>query len=126
MDKQTYTENYKSIENILLNLYIKGCIESNSEIMKPAFSEKATMYSIDENGNISGGLVSETLFPGIDSFSQSVNPRAVVSYINIIGTAASARVDADNIGGHGFTDYFNLLKINGEWKIISKVFQGHY
>jgi hypothetical protein len=36
-----------------------------------------------------------------------------------------ARVELDNWTGHKFTDMFTLLKTDGQWKIISKVFYLH-
>lgn len=127
MTKPTFTADYKAIEHVLLNEYSEGGKQAKSEIMRPAFHELATMYNADENGNLAGGLVTETLFPTIDNhFKPSENPTVAIAYIDISGTAASARVDTDNLSGYGFTDYFNLLKINGKWTIVSKIFHGHY
>ena len=44
---------------------------------------------------------------------------------DVVGTAASVRLDTDNWTGHRFTDFFNLVKIDGQWKILSKVFYLH-
>lgn len=127
MTKPTYTADYKAIEHILLNEYSEGGKQAKSEIMKPAFHDVATMYSVNENGELQGGAVAESLFPGIDEhFTPSENPIVAIAYIDISGTAASARVDTDNLSGYGFTDYFNLLKVNGKWIIVSKIFHGHY
>ncbi|MNV96708.1 putative lumazine-binding protein [compost metagenome] len=45
--------------------------------------------------------------------------------IDIVGTAASARVDTDNVSGFCFTDFFNLLKVEGKWTIVSKIYHTH-
>ena len=127
MTKPTYTQDYKAIEHLLLNQYSEGGKQAKSDIMKPAFNEVATMYSIAENGDLTGGSVNDTLFPTIDNhFKPSNNPTVAIAYIDIVGTAASARVDTDELSGYGFTDYFNLLKINGKWQIVSKIFHAHY
>ncbi|TCT16487.1 putative lumazine-binding protein [Bibersteinia trehalosi] len=127
MTKTTYTQDYKAIEDLLLNQYSEGGKQANSEIMKPAFDAVATMYSVDEKGTLAGGAVTDTLFPTIDDhFKPSENPVVAIAYIDITGTAASARVDTDNLSGYGFTDYFNLLKVNGKWTIVSKIFHTHY
>lgn len=125
--KPTFTAEYKAIENLLLNQYSEGGKQAKSEIMKPAFHDVATMFSVSENGNLTGGAVGKTLFPTIDNhFKPSDNPVVAIAYIDIVGTAASARVDTDNLSGYGFTDYFNLLKVNGTWTIVSKIFHAHY
>ncbi|EJM69986.1 hypothetical protein PMI29_01691, partial [Pseudomonas sp. GM49] len=45
--------------------------------------------------------------------------------IDIVGTTASARVDTDNLSGFRFTDFFHLLKVEGEWTIVSKIYYSH-
>lgn len=49
--------------------------------------------------------------PGMDS-----------AYPNYVATA---RLETDNWTGRKFTDMFTLLKTDGEWKIVSKVFYLH-
>jgi hypothetical protein len=34
-------------------------------------------------------------------------------------------VELDNWAGHRFTDVLSLLKVDGEWKIVCKVFHLH-
>ena len=46
--------------------------------------------------------------------------RAIES-VDVAGTAASARIVLDYPTVR-FVDYMTLLKIDGEWKIVSKVF----
>jgi hypothetical protein len=45
--------------------------------------------------------------------------------IDIVGTVASVRLESDNWTGHRFTDFFNLLKLDGQWKVMNKVFHLH-
>ena len=45
--------------------------------------------------------------------------------IDVVGTCASVRLDMDNWTGHRFTDFFNLVKFDGQWKVVSKVFHLH-
>jgi len=35
------------------------------------------------------------------------------------------RVELDNWTGHRFTDFFTLVKIDGQWRIMSKMFYLH-
>ncbi|MBV9518326.1 MAG: nuclear transport factor 2 family protein [Hyphomicrobiales bacterium] len=41
------------------------------------------------------------------------------------GTAAMARLEAENWRGTRYTDFFVLVETGGEWKIASKVFFAH-
>ena len=43
----------------------------------------------------------------------------------VVGTIAAVRVESDNWTGHRFSDFFTLLKVDGQWKIMNKVFHLH-
>jgi len=45
----------------------------------------------------------------------------VVNYIDITGTAAAVKLTID-YSTHQFVDYFNLVKTEGQWLIVSKIF----
>ena len=124
MNEPTYVEEYQAITEVL-NRYIDGCKQAKSGIMKPAFSEQATMFSVDGDGKLAGGAIS-ILFEGIDKgFRPSPDAPAAIVRVEVVGTAASARIDANNMSGISFTDFFHLLKVDGKWTVISKIFHTH-
>lgn len=124
MNKATYVDEYQAITEAL-NKYIEGCRQAKSSIMKPAFSENATMYSVGADGKLSGGAI-QILFDGIDKgFRLSPDAKAAITRIEIVGTVASARIDANDMSGISFTDFFHLLKVEGNWTVVSKIFQTH-
>jgi len=45
--------------------------------------------------------------------------------MDIMETIATVRLESDNWTGHKFTDFFTLLKVDGTWKIMNKVFHLH-
>ena len=59
MTTPTFVEDYNAIVDVL-NKYNQGCAKADSSIMKPAFSEQATIFGIDK-GKLSGGPI-EALF----------------------------------------------------------------
>ena len=124
MSKPTYVAEYNAIVAVL-NKYTDGCKQAKSNIMKPAFSEQATMFSVGADGKLAGGAI-QNLFDGIDrDFRPSPEAQAAIVRIEIVGTAASARIDANDVSGLCFTDFFHLLKIEGTWMVISKIFHLH-
>ncbi|PMV22699.1 hypothetical protein C1X21_11610 [Pseudomonas sp. FW305-3-2-15-A-LB2] len=124
VSKPTYVEDYQAITEVL-NKYIEGCRQAKSSIMKPAFNEHATMYSVGADGKLAGGAI-PILFEGIDKdFHPSPDAQAAITRIEIVGNAASARVDANDMSGISFTDFFHLLKVEGKWTVVSKIFQTH-
>lgn len=124
MSKPTFIDDYTAITETL-NKYNQGVARADSSIMKPAFANEATMFS-SKDGSLDGGAISG-LFEGIDTaFKATPESRHVIAYIDITGTAASARIDTnDSSDGQCFTDYFHLLKIDGTWTILSKIFHSH-
>lgn len=124
MNKPIYVEEYKAIVEVL-NKYNEGCKQAKSSIMKPAFNEQATIFGVGPDGKLSGGAI-QALFDGIDStFRPSPEAQSVIVDIDIVGTAACARIDTNDVSGFCFTDFFNLLKVDGKWTVISKIYHTH-
>jgi hypothetical protein len=125
ISKPTDVKDYQAITQVL-NKYIEGCKQARSSIMKPAFSEKATIFSVDARGKLTGGPIQE-LFDGIDNppFHPSPEAQSVIVKVDIVGTAASARIDSNDVSGFSFSDFFHLLKVEGKWTIVSKIYHTH-
>lgn len=120
----TFVQEYNAILEVL-NKYNEGGAKADSSIMKPAFSEQATIFGVDGDGKLAGGPI-QNLFDTIDNdFKPSPNAKGAVVRIDIVGTAASARIDTDDISGFRFTDFFNLLKVEGKWTVVSKIYHTH-
>ena len=125
MSKPTYVQEYQAIVEVL-NKYSEGCKQAKSSIMKPAFSEQATIFGVDAKGKLDGGPI-QGLFDAIDQppFRPSPEAQSVIGHIDIAGNAASARVDSTGVSGFSFTDFFHVLKVEGKWTIVSKIYQTH-
>lgn len=103
-----------------INKYLQAGKEGKSEIMKPAFHKDAIMYNAD-NGSINGGAI-QALFDYIDNNPAAPKIEAEITSIDIAGNIAYAKVESNNWHGARFSDMFLLLKDNGTWKILTKVF----
>ncbi|HSI58545.1 MAG TPA: nuclear transport factor 2 family protein [Ideonella sp.] len=119
MSEPTYVQEYDAIVEVL-NKYVEGNAKASSAAMKPAFHEKATIFGL--NGQELFGPEIQKLYDVIDQLEPSPHARTAIARIDIAGTAASARVDSDHVAGNRFTDFFNLLKINGKWTIVGKIY----
>jgi hypothetical protein len=119
MTEPTYVQEYDAIVAVL-GKYMEGNAKGSSAAMKPAFHEKATIFGF--NGQDVFGPEIQKLYDLVDTLPQSPNARTAVGRIDIAGTAASARVDSDDVAGDRFTDFFNLLKIDDKWTIVSKIY----
>lgn len=124
MTKPVYVQEYNEIVRVL-NKYNEGGKQADSSIMKLAFSPQATIFGVDGDGKLTGGPI-KGLFDTIDSaFRPSPEAQGVIVNIDIVGTAASARIDTNDISGFCFTDFFNLLKVEGKWTVVSKIYHTH-
>ncbi|PJX23766.1 hypothetical protein CAP48_11835 [Advenella sp. S44] len=124
MSKPTYVQEYKAIVEVL-NQYNEGGKQAKSSLMKPAFSEQATIFGLDSENKLSGGPI-QILYDTIDnSFRPSPEAQGVIVSIDIVGNIANARIDTNDISGFCFTDFFNLIKAEGKWVVVNKIYHMH-
>jgi hypothetical protein len=91
--------------------------------MKPAFSPDATIFGYVGPDLFAGPI--QHLFDWNDQNGPATELQSWIASIDLIGTIATVRLELDNWTGHRFTDLFTLLKVDGEWKIMNKVFHLH-
>jgi Putative lumazine-binding len=106
-----------------VQFYIDGAKSGKGEDMKPAFHADATIYGYIGDDLFAGPI--QGLFDWNDENGAATELEARIANIEIVGTIATVRLELDNWTGHKFTDFFNLLKVDGEWKIMNKVFYLH-
>jgi hypothetical protein len=113
---------YDAIEGVIQH-YIDGAKSGRGDDMKPAFHNDATIFGYVGEDLFSGPI--ENLYQWNDANGPAKDIVTKIVSIDIVGSAASVRLESDNWTGHRFTDFFNVLKINGQWKIINKIFHLH-
>jgi len=104
-----------------LNNYLKAHATGNSELILKAFYKDARIMAF-RGDKISNLSVEEFagFFKGKVADDEAQRERKIES-IDISGNAAIAKITLD-YPTIKFTDYMSLLKIDGEWKIVSKTF----
>ena len=118
----TNTSDNEQIEKTV-QYYIDGAISGKGEDMKSAFHADATIFGYIGDDLFAGPI--QGLFDWNDGNGPATGLEARIADIDIIGTVATVRLELDNWTGHKFTDLFTLLKVEGEWKIMNKVFHLH-
>lgn len=103
--------------------YIDGARSGKGDDMKPAFHKDATIFGYIGPDLFAGPI--QGLFDWNDQNGPATDIKANFANIDIEGTIATVRLETDNWTGHRFTDMFTLLKVDGEWKIMNKVFHLH-
>ena len=103
-----------------LEAYLRGHATGDGAYIRQAFLPTAHVEGI-RDGKLLSWTADEYIagFKGSPPADEGQRKRWIDS-IDISGNAAMARVTLDYPAGT-FTDYFVLLKVDGEWKIANKV-----
>jgi hypothetical protein len=109
----------------VLASYVEGCRLGDLDLLKKIFHPDAAM---------SGYLAGSLLVGGPEPFFQAVagNPapaasnapyEASIEAVQVSGKMATGVLRESGFLGMDFVDYFQLLEIDGSWKIVSKLFE---
>ena len=103
--------------------YIDGARSGKGDDMRPAFHADATVFGYVGPDLFAGPI--QNLFAWNDDNGPATELEERIASIDVIGTVATVRLELENWTGIRFTDLFTLLKVDGDWKIMNKVFHAH-
>ena len=121
-DSPTQVDEYDAITKTIQH-YIDGAKSGRGAEMKPAFHQDATVFGYVGDDLFAGPI--QGLFDWNDQNGPAKDIQTRIASIETFDTIAVARLETDNWTGHRFTDLFTLLKVDGKWKIMNKVFHLH-
>ena len=114
---------YASVRTVI-DSYIKGSYTADTDLLKRCFHPDALM-----SGYYRGDLDIGSPQPFFDqlesepsSKSSGEDYQAELSFIHMAGCTVSAGVVKDNLLGTNYVNQFHLLKIDDQWRIISKIY----
>ena len=104
---------------------VRACLEDymsgDGNRMEKAFHTSATMKYIDaKTGEFKDVPIADFIARAKANTNKSERKIEIVS-VNIEGNAANGKIKIE-MEKVILYDYMNMLKINGEWKIVSKIF----
>ncbi|MCQ2005663.1 nuclear transport factor 2 family protein [Rhizobium sp. NRK18] len=108
-----------------VHLYVEGMAFGNAGALKKAFHPQASII-----GNYQGAvewLTRDAFIEAVlaeESADPASQPFMDIHSIDVAGDTASAKV-TDDFAGLRFTDLLSLLKVDGHWQIVSKVYYIH-
>lgn len=103
------------------NQYVEGLRIGSAESVAQAFHEHAVMYGFT-NGELLGGPINN-LFEFVEKNGSAPEITTRLDVLAITPTTAVVRVDMENDAiGADYNDYLTLIKIDGVWKVIAKVY----
>ncbi len=107
-----------------LEAYLEGHATGQGEAFRRAFQPEARMLFV-RDGKFVKTEIADFIAraPGKPAADESQRKRTI-DFIDISGDAAIARLTLD-YPDVKFVDYMTLLKVEGEWRIVSKVFDAY-
>lgn len=103
------------------NQYVEGLRVGSAEGVAQAFHKDAVMYGFT-NGELLGGPI-KNLFDFVQKNGSAPEITTRLDILAITPTTAVVRVDMEKDAiGADYNDYLTLIKIDGAWKIIAKVY----
>ncbi len=118
----TYLSEHDAIAKTVQH-YIDGAKSGSGDDMKPAFHKDATIFGYAGADLFAGPI--QLLFDWNDESGPAAELQARIASIDVVDTVATVRLELNNWAGSRYTDLFTLLKVDGVWKIMNKVFHLH-
>ena len=118
----TKVSEYDVIEKTIQH-YLDGARSGKGEDMKPAFHKDATIFGYAGPDLFAGPI--QRLFDWADDSDPATRLQARITSMDVVDSVATVRLELDNWNGSRYTDMFTLLKVDGQWKIMNKVFHLH-
>jgi hypothetical protein len=104
-----------------VQVYLHGLKFNEVESLKKAFYPDAKLFFVKKNGTL-GQLTQAEWYDGFKANAgKEEMGNLEIASVDVTGNAASVKVEEDYPGSH-YTDYVALLKLNGDWKIVNKIF----
>ncbi len=104
---------------------VRACLENymsgEGDKVEKAFHPSATMKYIDaQNGEFKDVPIADYI-SRVKANTTKQDRKIEIVALNIEGNAANAKIKIETDKAILY-DYMNMLKVNGEWKIVSKIF----
>ncbi|MGZ8509486.1 MAG: nuclear transport factor 2 family protein [Chitinophagaceae bacterium] len=104
---------------------VRTCLENymsgDGNRMEKAFHPSATMKYIDAKTNEFKDVPIADFIARVKANTTKQDRKIEIVSMNIEGDAATGKIKIET-GNAILYDYMNMLKIDGEWKIVSKIF----
>lgn len=123
MSKNIKTVPTKDFEEVVATVtkYVEGLRVGNIASLSQAFHKDAVMYGIT-NGEVLGGPINN-LYNFVEKNGTAPDIKTRLDVLAITPTTAVVRVDMEKDAiGADYTDFHTLIKLDGTWHIIAKVY----
>ncbi len=123
MSKNIKTVPTKDFEDVVATVakYVEGLRVGSIDGLIEAFHKDAVMYGFT-NGELLGGPI-KNLYDFVEKNGTAPDIKTRLDVLAITPTTAVVRVDMEKDAiGTDYTDFHTLIKLDGTWQIIAKVY----
>lgn len=125
-DKQSDKTNDTKAILAVIDTYIEGLRTGRVDLLKKCFHKDAIMYGYSIQNKITEGSV-QHLYDLIEKHGALEKVASKNRVLHQTSNTASVLAELETTSSHeNSTDYLSMMKINDEWKIISKVYHLSY
>lgn len=120
MAKSIKTEEFERVA-AAVQKYVDGLRAGSAAVVAEPFHRDAVMYGFTNSQLLSGPI--KNLYDFVDTNGSAPDIKTRIDVLAITPTTAVVRVDMErDAAGASYTDFHTLLKVNGSWVILAKVF----
>lgn len=101
--------------------YVNGLKTGNVAELKKTFHKDAIMYG-HLGSDLSEGSI-DNLYTYVEKFGAAPNIKTNLTVLHKTPTTAVVRIEMEHdAADEDFTDFHSLIKIDGAWKVVAKLF----
>ena len=123
MSKKIKIISTKDYEDVIetVKKYVEGLRTGSVATISNAFHKDAVMYGYTKGGLLGGPI--DNLYHFVEKKGTDADIKTHLGVLAITPTTAEVRVDMEKDAiGANYTYFHTLIKINGNWQIIAKVY----
>lgn len=123
MEINKNSNSVKDYEAIIstMKTYVEGLRTGRTDLLRSVFHKDAIMHGFWGEHLIEGHI--ENLYASVEKAGSAPQITSHLTVLHKTLTTASVRNEVEsNALMENFTEYHSLIKINNEWKIVSKLF----
>ena len=101
--------------------YVQGLKDGSLEQLRESFHADAIMYGHGPDGLLGGSI--DNLYTFVEQYGKAPDIAVRLDVLDMTPTTAVVKVTMENdAAGADYTDYHSLIKIDGQWKVVAKLF----
>jgi hypothetical protein len=101
--------------------YIQGPKHGSVDQLRESFHADGIMYGHGPDGLLGGSI--DNLYSFVEHYGKAPDTAVRLDVLDMTPTTAVVKVTMEkDAAGADYTDYHSVIKIDGQWKVVAKLF----